>query len=114
MVTLQDIEDEINPDKQVGVKDKLLAKAKASALNEVIRRLKKQEELLKEIPDVNGKEIIKALINGNRTLNEKEMAAATKKFGQRGVMMLEGMGHMNRAQRQWIFKQMGWDSNEVT
>ena len=114
MVTLQDIEDEINPDKQIGVKAKLAARAKAGMLGEVIKRLKKQEDLLKEIPDVNGKEIIKALISGNRNLDEREMTAATKKFGSRGVMMLEGMMHMNRAQRQWIFKQMGWDINEVT
>lgn len=113
MVTLEEIETEIDPSKQVGIKAKLLAKTKAFALNDVIRRLKKQEELLKEIPDVDGEKIIKALITGNMQLNSAECDAVVKKFGTKGMLMLEGMGNMNTAQKQWIFKQMGWDINEV-
>jgi hypothetical protein len=113
MVTLEDIENEIDPSKQTGIKNKIVARFKADFLNNLIKKLKKQEELLKEIPDVKGEEIIKALINGNRQLSSAEIDAATKKFGSKGIMMLEGMGSLNRAQRQWIFKQMGWDVGEV-
>jgi len=113
MVTLEEIETEIDPSKQVGVRNKIEAKMKANLLNDMIRRLKNQENLLKEIPDVDGKKIIKALINGDHQLTAKELDAVSMKFGTRGLVMIEGLAHLNLAQKQWIFKQMGWDINEV-
>jgi len=113
MVTLEDIENEIDSSKQIGIKNKLIAKQKSNLLNDVIRRLKKQEELLRQIPDVDGKKIIKALLNGNQKLTGMELDAVNKKFGTKGLIMIEGMANLNRAQKQWIFKNMGWDINEV-
>jgi hypothetical protein len=113
MVTLEDIENEIDPTKQSGIRNKLAAKAKAGALNEMIRRLKKQEDLLKEIPDIDGKKIIRALINGDHHLSAQELDAVSKKFGTQGLVMIDGLAHLNTAQKQWIFKQMGWNINEV-
>jgi hypothetical protein len=113
MTTLENIEDEIDPSKQNGVKAKIAARLKANFLMNAIRRLKKQEDLLKEIPDIDGKKIIKALVTGNKHLSAEEFDVVSKKFGTRGITMLEGMEHLNKAQKQWIFKQMGWDINEV-
>jgi predicted hydrolase (HD superfamily) len=113
MVTLEDIENEIDPLKQTGVREKIAAKMKAGLMGNMISRLKKQESLLKEIPDVDGKAIIQALITGKRMLGAEEIEAVHKKFGTQGMFLLEGMQQLNTAQKQWIFKQMGWDINEV-
>jgi hypothetical protein len=113
MVTLEDIENEIDSSKQVGMKAKLAAKMKASLMGQMITRLKKQEELLKEIPDISGPSIIKALICGHRALTAEELLAVQKRFGAKGIGMIEGLGCLNIAQKQWIFKQMGYDIAEV-
>ena len=113
MMTLEDIEIEIDATKQIGWRAKLSAKAKKMALDAMMSKLKKQRELLKEIPDVNGDEIIKAFINGNRKLSDKEYDAVVKKFGTKGLTMIDGMSSLSIPQKQWIFKQVGWNINEV-
>ena len=109
MVTLEDIETELDSTKQTRMVDKILAKGKAAAMDNVIRKLKQQESLLGE----HGPEIIKAMILGKRKLTEEEYSAMIKKFGTTGASKIEMMEHLNKAQKQYIFKRMGWDINEV-
>jgi hypothetical protein len=113
MVTLEDIENEIDPSKQTGIGAKMAARMKDGLINNMIKRLKKQEDLLKEIPDVDGRQIIKALITGNRMLSADEYLAVQKKFGTKGIGMIDGLSTLNKAQKQYIFKRMGYDIGEV-
>ena len=95
------------------MESQIIREGKEDGLDAMMSKLKKQRELLKDIPDVNGDEIIKAFINGNRKLSDKEYDAVVKKFGTKGLMMIDGMSSLSIPQKQWIFKQMGWNINEV-
>lgn len=106
MVTLEDIEDELNPEKQSGTTAKLCAKLMANRMDALVKKLKMQESLI-------GSDFVKAMILGNRKLNPEEYAAAVKKFGTTGIKSIEVMEHLNKAQKQYIFKRMGYDIAEV-
>lgn len=113
MVTLEDIETEIDPEKQSGWKNKMAAKAKKVALDSVITRLKKMETLLEAEQKGLGKRVITDLILGRHKLSAEEHLIVVRKFGHGGVERVTAMEHLNKAQKQFIFKQMGWDIAEV-
>lgn len=113
MVTLEDIENEINPEKQNGIRAKMAAKAKKIALDSVINNLKKMQSLL-EVEQVGlGKRVITDLILGRHKLSAEEHLIVVKKFGHGGVERVTAMEHLNKAQKQFMFKQMDWDISEV-
>lgn len=111
--TLESIEDELNPAKQNTLKEKLWAKAKSNIMNNMIGKLVKQRDLLKEIPGVNADEVVKSLITGKRKLDATEFEAAVKKFGTKGIAMVEGLEALNKAQKQYIFRRLGYRIEEV-
>jgi hypothetical protein len=101
MVTVEDIENELNPDKQVGFINKRVASAKKKMMDATINELKKKEALV-------GKDIVKALIDGERKLTAEEFAIAAKKFGTTGINQIEAMESLNPAQKQYLYKRMGY------
>ena len=113
MTTLEDIEAELNPDAQLGFMARRAAMVKRDLLGNMIRNLKNQEELLNTEQEGLGTKAIKSLILGQRILDAAETEAAGKKFGSKGIMAIEAMEHMTIPQKQYIFKQMGWDIGEV-
>ncbi|MDD3724934.1 MAG: hypothetical protein PHV83_05355 [Bacteroidales bacterium] len=106
MVTLEDIEKELDPSRQDGYAAKLYAKALSMQMNKLIKKLKTQESL-------TSPEIVKSLILGKRKLTAEEYAASIKKFGLTGVKSIEVMEHLSTPQKQYIFKRMGYDISEV-
>ncbi len=113
MVTLEDIENEIDPSKQTGWKNKMAAKAKKIALDSVIARLNKAKALLDAEEFGLGKRVISDLILGRHKLTPEEHFIAVKRFGNSGLDQISSMEHLNVAQKQFIFKKMGWDIKEV-
>ena len=104
MVTLEDIEKEVTG--SVAIK---------FAMNRVMKELRKAVGYFTTKYDVeNGTRICKDIILGKRTLDEFEKRQASKKFGTEIKAPLEMLTKLNTAQKQYIFKQMGWDINEVT
>jgi hypothetical protein len=105
-VTLEDIEKELDPSKQVGFMSKRMAQFKLDAINTLIKKLKTQEEL-------TDAATVKALLTGQRKLTSGEYEAAVKKFGVTGVNAIEAMEHLTKAQKRYLFKRMGYDPEEV-
>lgn len=106
-VTLEDIEKELDPGQQVGFIAKRMARAKLDAINGVINKLKTYEEVL-------GTDIVKSLLTGKRKLTPEEFGAAIKRFGTPAINAIEAMEHLTKAQKQYLFKRMDWDINEVS
>jgi hypothetical protein len=106
VVTLEDIERELDPEQQEGCIAKRMAQGKLALMNGLIKKLKTQETLTN--PD-----IIKALLLGKRKLTPEEYTQAVKKFGVTGVNGIEAMEHLTKPQKQYLFKRMGYDINEV-
>ena len=103
MVTLEDIEKEVAGSFMI-----------RTAMNRVMKELRKAVEYYKKrYGDENGVKLAKELILNKRPLNEEEYGAALKKFGHEAVEPLEVIRRLNKAQKQYIFKQLGWDINEV-
>jgi hypothetical protein len=103
MVTLEDIEAE--------VAGSLLIRR---AMSRVIKELNKAVTYYKnKYGNERGVRLAKEVILNKRPLNNDEFGAALKKFGHEAVEPLRRIGMLNKAQKQYIFKQMGWDINEV-
>jgi len=103
MVTLEDIEKEVNDSRMVKF-----------AMNRVMAELRKAVNyFVKKYDAENGVRICKDIILGKRMLDTVERQKATAKFGNEVARPLEAMTRLNKAQKQYIFKQMGWDINEV-
>ena len=98
MTTIEDIE------KQVAG-----SAAVRYAMNMAINNLKNME---KKMGDA-GPDIIKTMINGKRKLTVEEYAEAGKKFGPSGLASIEAMEHLNKAQKQYLFKRMGYPVEDV-
>ena len=113
MTTLEDIETEVDPSKQTGWKNKMAAKAKKMALDTVIGKLKKCENLLDAEEIGLGRKVITDLVLGRHKLTADEHLIAVKRFGNTGLEQISSMEHLNKAQKQYIFKQMGWPITEV-
>ena len=94
-VTLEDIE--------LQVKNNLMIRL---AMNKAVTQLKKAE---REV----GRDVMKIIILGKRKLTPEEYAEAAKKFGSSGLESIERMEHLTKAQKQYLFKQMGYDITEV-
>jgi len=93
MTTIEDIEKEVESSFTVRY-----------AMNMAINNLKTME---KKMGDA-GPDIIKTMINGKRKLTVEEYAEAGKKFGPSGLASIEAMEHLNKAQKQYLFKRMGY------
>jgi hypothetical protein len=103
MVTLEDIEKEVAESKII-----------QAAMNRVIGELSKAVDYyIKRYDRENGTRICKEVILGKRTLDRFEKLQASAKFGNEVVTPLETIARLNKAQKQYIFKRMGWDINEV-
>lgn len=113
MTTLEDIETEIDPTKQTGWKNKMSAKAKQIALDTVINKLKKMQNVLDAEEIGLGRRVISDLILGRHKLTAEEHLVAVKRFGNTGLEQIKSMENLNKAQKQFIFKRMGWNVNEV-
>ena len=113
MTTLEDIETEVDPSKQTGWKNKMSAKAKKMALDAVMKKLKKAEDLLDAEEIGLGRKVITDLILGRHKLTADEHLIAVKRFGNTGLEQISSMEHLNKAQKQYIFKQMGWPIGEI-
>jgi hypothetical protein len=61
----------------------------------------------------NGTRICKEVILGKRSLDTFEKQQASAKFGHEVATPLNAISKLNKAQKQYIFKQMGWDIEEV-
>jgi antitoxin component HigA of HigAB toxin-antitoxin module len=79
------------------------------AMNMAVNNLKDMEKKI----GAEGPAIIKTMINGKRKLSVEEYAEAGKKFGPSGLMSIEAMEHLNRAQKQYLFKRMGYPIEDV-
>ena len=75
-------------------------------MGQAIRQLKDAEKKI-------GTEPLKILFLGKRKLDKKEYAEAAKRFGSKGLMSIETMEHLTIPQKQYLFRQMGWDEKEV-
>lgn len=113
MVTLEDIENEVDASKQSGWKNKMAAKAKKMALDAILSKLKKSQSLLDAEEAGLGKKVITDLILGRHKLTAEEHLIAVKRFGNGGLEQISSMESLNVAQKQYIFKQMGWGIGEV-
>jgi len=69
---------------------------------------------LKKAQKKIGTDPLKILILGKRKLTIDEYTVAAKKFGVTGVNSIAAMENLSVAQKQYIFKKMNWDINEVT
>ena len=103
MVTVGDIEVEVAGSRMVRF-----------AMDRVIKELQKavgfyQAKYGKEI----GIRICKDVIIGKRVLTDAEKRKAGQKFGNEAMKPLEALAVLNTAQKQFIFKRMGWDIREV-
>lgn len=113
MVTLEEIEDETDPGKQTGWKAKLTAKAKKMALDAMLSKLKKWENGLDAEEIGLGRKVITDLILGRHKLTAEEHLLAVRKFGNMGLAQISEMESLNKAQKQYIFKHMGWPYGDV-
>jgi hypothetical protein len=133
MITLEDIEKELDPEQQVGYFAKQSARMKRGLISSQIDKLKTQEKLVGEaivesleksgnvfdkenravLVKNYGADVIKSLLTGKRKLDNTEFEAAVKKFGLTGIKGIEAMEHLTKPQKQYLFKQMGYDIGEV-
>ena len=97
-ITLEDIEKQVADSRVVRY-----------AMNTAINNLKDMERKL----GAAGQDIIKTMINGKRKLSVEEYAEAGKKFGPSGLASIEAMEHLNVAQKQYLFKRMGYPIEDV-
>ena len=95
VVTLEDIE------KQVA--DSIAVRF---AMKRAISKLKDAES--KTSPDV-----IKVLILGKRKMSIDEYKETAKRLGTQGLYAVEAMERLTKPQKQYLFKQLGYDINEV-
>ena len=103
MVTLEDIEAE--------VKGSLLIRM---TMNKLMKELRKAVDFYNKKYDAeNGTRICKEVILGKRSLDRFERQQANAMFGSKVDGTLEVISKLNKAQKQYIFKQMGWDIAEV-
>jgi hypothetical protein len=103
MVTLEDIEAEVASSKAI-----------RAAMNRVMKELSKAVDyFVKRYDKENGTRICKEVILGKRNLDRFEKQQASAKFGNEVATPLETIARLNKAQKQYIFKRMGWDINEV-
>lgn len=71
------------------------------AMNAAIQKLKDAEKAV-------GKEIIVAIIKGERKLTTDEFKAAADKFGVNGLQAIEMMERLNPAQKEYLMERMGY------
>ena len=84
------------------------------AMNAAVNRTKKVQKIIaKEEGEKAAEQIIKDIISGKKVLNPVEYKAANEKFGLKGLNMIEACEHLNKGQRQYMFKRMGWNPEEV-
>jgi len=103
MVTLEDIETEVAGSLKIRF-----------AMNQVMKALHKAVDFyIKKYDQENGTRICKEIILGKRTLDRFERQQASAKFGNEVAQPLEAITRLSKAQKQYIFKQMGWNINEV-
>ena len=103
MVTLEDIEKE--------VADSFMIRA---AMNRTMKQLEKAVDFfIRKYDRENGTRICKEVILGKRHLDTFERQHANAKFGAEVAGPLNIISKLNKAQKQYIFKRMGWDINEV-
>jgi hypothetical protein len=103
MVTLEDTEKEVAESKVI-----------QAGMNRVMKELNKAVDFyIKKYDRENGIRIVKEVILGTRPLDRFEKLQASKWFGNEVAKPLEAISRLNKAQKQYIFKQMGWDINEV-
>ena len=95
VVTLEDIESQVANSMMIRL-----------AMNRAVAQLKNAEKH-------SSPEVIKCLLNGKRPLDPKEYEVAGKKFGSQGLVAIEAMEHLTKPQKQYLFKQLGYDINEV-
>jgi imidazole glycerol phosphate synthase subunit HisF len=95
VVTLEDIEKQVENSIMIRI-----------AMNKAVAQLKHAEKNV-------GPDVLKVLLNGKRKLTPEEYEAASKKFGSQGLIAVETMEHLNKPQKQYLFKRMGYDINEV-
>ena len=106
MVTLEDIETELDPSKQTSIRARFESRAKKNIMDGLIKKLKIQEGL-------TSPETVKTLLLGKRKLTAVEFEAAAKKFGVAGINGIQAMESLSKVQKQYIFKRMGYDIAEV-
>lgn len=103
VVTLESIEKE--------VADSIIVR---SAMNRVMSELNKAVGYyIAKYGEEHGARMCKDVILGKRKLDTYEKQQASKKFGNEVARPLETMSKLNTAQKQYIFKRMGWDITEV-
>jgi hypothetical protein len=103
MVTLEDIEKEVS--------DSLAIRF---AMNQIMKQLQRAVKFfITKYDQENGTRICKEVILGKRTLDTFEKQRASAKFGNEIAKPLDAISKLNKAQKQYIFKRMGWDINEV-
>jgi len=95
MPTLEDIEREVANSYFIRV-----------AMTKAVSQLKVAEKNV-------GPDVLKMMLLGKRKLDPKEYEETRKKFGSQGLMAIEAMEHLNKAQKQYLFKQMGYPIEEV-
>lgn len=98
MITLEDIEKQVADSRIVRY-----------SMNTAINNLKGMEQKM----GADGPHIIKTMINGKHKLTIEEYAEAGKRFGPSGLASIEAMEHLNTAQKQYLFKRMGYPIEEV-
>ena len=103
MVTLEDIEKEVNSSQMIKF-----------AMNRTMKQLEKAVEFfIRKYDRENGTRICKDVLLGKRSLDSFERQQASARFGAEVAKPLSVISKLNKAQKQYIFKQMGWDINEV-
>jgi hypothetical protein len=103
MVTLEDIEKEVSDSLTIRFAMNRMMKELHKACNFFILKYDKE----------NGTRICKEVILGKRKLDTFEKQQASAKYGQEVAKPLEAISRLNKAQKQYIFKRMGWDIAEV-
>jgi len=79
------------------------------AMNMAVNNLKDMERKI----GAEGPAILKTMINGKRKLTSEEYAQTAKKFGSSGLASIEAMEHLSKAQKQYLFKRMGYPVEDV-
>ena len=98
MVTLEEIEKEVAGSLAIRF-----------AMNRVMAELNKAYGFfIKKYDQENGTRICKEVILGKRVLDRFEKQQASAKFGNEIAKPLEAIARLNKAQKQYIFKQMGY------
>jgi len=97
-ITLEDIEKQIESSFSIRL-----------AMNSAVSQIKKMERQI----GIEGPAILKTMLNGKRKLTTEEYAEAGKRFGPSGLMSIEAMEHLNKAQKQYLFKRLGYPIEDV-